>query len=510
MSDQSINEKIEIIQMWINGLQYNQAPAVSEPLTIDILDEIIRLIQPDTPSFSPDPNNLETFNDLVGWIRERIKLLNQAVLKKPHQSMQGREVKNISEDIEQCLQNHISDLVWLNQRLQAQMKENLRVQKLEEEERILTNALRDTLATISSTLDLGKILDHILDNVERITPYDGANVILVESDLVHVARQRQYIQQKQAEDWTDQPIPITQLAILQQLLNLGKAMAIPDTSVSPMWIGFPDVDWINSNVIAPIRSNGKILGFLSLDSATKGYFTEIHAERLQGFADQAAIAIQNARLLDRAKQAAVKNERNRIANELHDTISQTLWSVILITERLPTIWEIDKEQGKTSLDTVNQLAQNALEEMRALLLELRPSAIEDEKLGEIIRQVATIIANRVGLEVSVQIENQDPVPSEVHFALYRVVQEALNNIAHHALASKINVYFNSLGGHVEIKVEDNGVGFDPDEIESGRLGLSIIRDRIKNIGGSVEIVSQKEEGTIITVNWDAPSDESLL
>lgn len=511
MPDKNINEKIEIIKIWINEIQRNQPLAVTEPTTIQTLNEIIRSIYPDNPPFLPDQNAPETFSELESWIRKRIKTL-RSLLKQEQTNPMGakRKTDNAPLNVQQSLQNHISDLVGLNQRLKAQMEETLRVQRLEKEERVLTDALRDTLATISSTLDLGKILDHILDNVERVTPYDGANVILVESDLVHVARQRQYIQKEQSEEQVQQQIPITKLAILQQLLELGKALAIPDTSSSPLWIGFPDVDWVNSNVIAPIRSNGKILGFLSLDSATKGYFTEVHAERLQSFADQAAIAIQNARLLDRAKQVAVKNERNRIANELHDTISQTLWSVILITERLPIIWEIDKEQGQTSLHTVHQLAENALEEMRALLLELRPSALEDEKLGDIIRQVATIIAKRAGLDVSIEIENQEAVPSEVHFVLYRVVQEALNNVAHHALASQIKVYYSSLSGRVEIRIEDNGIGFDPTAIEAGRLGISIMRDRIDNIGGHVEIMSKKDGGTTIRIRWDALSNESLI
>jgi signal transduction histidine kinase len=327
---------------------------------------------------------------------------------------------------------------------------------------------------------------------------------------VHVVRQRGYIDKALEKQWLNQRIPATKLAILQQMIDLGKALAIPDTSTSPMWIGFPDLDWVNSNVIAPIRANGKILGFLSLDSATPGYFTQAHAERLQSFADQAAIAIQNARLLDRAKRAAVKLERNRIANELHDTISQTLWSVILITERLPAIWEISQEQGQLSLAMVHDLARNALEEMRALLLELRPSALTDESLGDLIRQVAMIIANRAGLKISINVVEQEPVPAEVHFVLYRVVQEALNNIAHHALARNIKIYFNSFGGQVDISIEDDGMGFDPLGVGPGHLGLTIMKDRIEKIGGTVEITSNKGQGTRINVQWITLSDEAVV
>jgi signal transduction histidine kinase len=283
-------------------------------------------------------------------------------------------------------------------------------------------------------------------------------------------------------------------------------VAIPDTTTSPMWIGFPGLDWVSSNVIAPIRSNGRILGFLSLDSATPGYFTQAHAERLQTFADQAAIAIQNARLLDRAKRAAVLAERNRLANELHDTISQTLWSMSLITERLPAIWETDREEGRRSLTTLHQLAQNALAEMRSLLLELHPASLTDTNLGDLIRDAAEIIANRTGLNISVRVQEQDPIPPDVHFALYRVVQEALNNIALHASASHVELYYNSHAGRIDLTIQDDGLGFDPSNIDPGRLGLSIMSDRVQNIGGTLETISRKGEGTRIKVSRTAPTD----
>src|SRR6185369_1643825 len=322
--------------------------------------------------------------------------------------------------------------------------------------------------------------------------------------------QRGYVEKGLDKEWLKQRIPITKLTALQQLMNIGKPLAIANTATSPMWIGLPGLDWVQSNVIAPIRSNGTILGFLSLDSATPDYFTKTDAERLQAFADQAAIAIQNARLLERAKREAVTAERNRLANELHDTISQTLWSVSLITERLPAIWDIDQEAGQRSLMTVHQLAQSALEEMRALLLELRPSALTNEKLGDLIRQVAAIIANRTGLDISVRIGEQEPVPPEVHFALYRVVQEGLNNVALHASASRVEIYFRSHSGRIDLTIQDNGLGFDPDDVGPSHLGLSIMKDRVQNIGGMIETISRKGEGTLIKVIWIAPTDETLV
>jgi signal transduction histidine kinase len=266
------------------------------------------------------------------------------------------------------------------------------------------------------------------------------------------------------------------------------------------------LDWINSNVIAPIRSNGKILGFISLDSATPGYFTQVQAERLQSFADQAAIAIQNAQLFDRAKHTAVMAERNRIANEMHDTISQTLWSISLISERLPDIWETNREEGRRVLTMLHQLTQNALAEMRSLLLELHPSSLVDAKLGLLIRNIADITTNRTNLNITVRINHDDTLPPDVHFALYRVVQEALNNIVLHASASRVEIDFTSHEGQVDLRIQDNGVGFDPSHVGVGHLGLSIMADRMMNIGALLETISQPGSGALIKVSWTALTD----
>jgi len=340
-----------------------------------------------------------------------------------------------------------------------------------------------------------------------VTPYDGANVLLVESDLVHVVRQRGYIAKEDEKAWLNQRIPVAKLAVLQQLMDIGKPMAIANTNTSAMWIGFPDLDWVNSNVIAPIQSNHEILGFLSLDSATPGFFTQAHADQLQTFADQAAIAIQNARLLDRAKRAAVLGERNRIANELHDTISQTLWSMSLITERLPVIWEIDQVTARGSLATLHQLSQNALEEMRSLLLELHPLSLTNAKLGDLITQVSNIMTSRTGIAIQVQIIAQVVVPPAVHFTIYRVVQEALNNVALHALANHVDVTLNSTAQQLELTIQDNGRGFDPNHTSLGRLGLIIMKERVDNIGGVMEIISHEGQGTLIKVVWVVAADE---
>jgi signal transduction histidine kinase len=504
------NEKIELIRIWLAQMQHSAA-ADSPTLRLaqSTLNTMHSLIQPER-GLAPITDLSITYADLEQQVQEQTAALNRATTALKSQineretaALKLREAYN---NLEAHLQEHIVYQSKLNQRLQEQIDVQKQMQMREQEERVLTDALRDTLATMSNTLDLEKILDHILDTVKRVTPYDGANILLVESDLIRVAHQKGYDQKGIDKDWLARQIPLAKLAILQQLMDIGKPLAIPNTTTSSLWIGFPNLAWIHSSVIAPIRSNGKILGFISLDSATPDYFTQAQAERLQSFADQAAIAIQNARLLDRAKHTAVMAERNRIANEMHDTISQTLWSISLISERLPEVWEINVAEGRRVLGTLHQLTQSALAEMRSLLLELHPSSLVDAKMGVLIRNMADITTNRTNLSITVHIHDDDLLPPEVHFALYRVVQEALNNIVLHALASHVVIDFTNQAGRVELTIQDNGIGFDPTNIAVGHLGLRIMSDRMVNIGATLQTLSQRGNGTQIKVSWVMPTD----
>ncbi len=509
MSD--LDKKIEAVQTWIDGFK-KKTPISVSPLDREmILTDVLSLIQRKMSESSHDQSRSDESADLQHQVNEKTSALAQATKTLKKQIAQRdsavRKLWKAYEDLERHLQEHFVDHTQLNQRLQAQIDEQKRTRVMEQEERKLTEALRDTLATMSRTLDIDKILDHILDTIYRVTPYDGAHVIFVEPDLVRVVHQRGYLNDSGEPETGETRVPATKLAALQQLMEVGQPIAIPDTTASPMWVGLPNAKWVSSNVIAPIRASGKILGFLSLESATTGYFNQVHAERLQIFADQAAIAIQNARLLERAKTAAVLAERNRLANELHDTISQTLWSMSLITERLPIIWEIDQNEGRESFVTLNELSQNALAEMRSLLLELHPSSLTEVKLGDLIHQIVGVIANRAGLNISLEVEEEMGVPPEVHFALYRVVQEALHNVTIHAGAKRAFVYFSSQDGCVELTIQDDGIGFDTADVGYGHLGLSIMKDRIHNVGGTMEIVSKLGEGTLISIRWSSPSDE---
>ena len=210
--------------------------------------------------------------------------------------------------------------------------------------------------------------------------------------------------------------------------------------------------------------------------------------------------------------AAVTAERSRLARELHDAVTQTLFSASLVAEALPAAWEKDPREGQGLLQDLRGLSRGALAEMRTLLLELRPAALLETRLDNLLRQLGEAASGRVGIPVTIQIEgetelHQAALPPEVHIALYRITQEALNNVIKHAHAHQATVRLcyspGSQAGPVQVmlSISDDGRGFDPAQLQLNCLGLGIMQERVQAIGGTLTIESQPGHGTRVIVLW---------
>ncbi|MCS6848226.1 MAG: PAS domain S-box protein [Anaerolineae bacterium] len=207
----------------------------------------------------------------------------------------------------------------------------------------------------------------------------------------------------------------------------------------------------------------------------------------------------------RAQQAAVAAERSRLARDLHDAVTQTLFSVSVIADVLPRIWERNPEEGRRRLNELRQLSRGALAEMRTLLLELRPSALMEANLGDLLRQLAASINSRSGVEVDVQIEGNAELSPDVKVSLYRIAQEALNNVAKHSNATHARVVL-SMGpgngksnGRVQLLIADDGCGFDTKISKPTHIGLDIMNERAAAIGARLTIQSEIGAGTTVQV-----------
>lgn len=211
-------------------------------------------------------------------------------------------------------------------------------------------------------------------------------------------------------------------------------------------------------------------------------------------------------LRTQAQQIAVAAERNRLARDLHDAVTQTLFSVSVIADVLPRIWERNPAEGRRRLEELRRLSRGALAEMRTLLLELRPAALMEANLSDLLHQLAASIHSRSGVEVAVDVEGQLELSPDVKISLYRIAQEAINNVAKHSNATQARIellmrpaHDGATEGCVQLVVSDNGCGFDKRINKPTHIGLDIMRERAAAIGARLDIESEIGNGTLVRV-----------
>ena len=251
----------------------------------------------------------------------------------------------------------------------------------------------------------------------------------------------------------------------------------------------------------PLAIKGRVIGAIGVAHAEQNYFTTHHADLALIVANQAAITMVNAELYEQARALAALEERQRLARNLHDAVNQSLFSAGLIAEVLPRLWERDPVEGRQSLEDLRRLTWGAQADMRLLLAELRPSTLVDAKLGDLLHLLGNALAGRTNIPIHVSVVGEGNLTSDVQVALYRLCQEGLNNIAKHAGASRVDIQLKIEAGVVELRIQDDGRGFDPDQTLPGHYGLSMMRERATAVGATLFITSQPGHGTEIVIRW---------
>jgi signal transduction histidine kinase len=258
----------------------------------------------------------------------------------------------------------------------------------------------------------------------------------------------------------------------------------------------------------PLQVQERIVGIITVERQQPGGYTDEEVRLTTAFAGQAALALENARLYQQAEQLAVMEERSRLGRELHDSVTQSLYSLTLFAEvgrRAAGAGNL--EQVMDYLARLGQVAQQTLKEMRLLVYELRTAALEAEGLVTALQQRLDAVEKRAGVEGRLIVETQIELPAAVEEGLYRIAQEALNNALKHAVASLVTVRLRSDNDLVELEVADNGQAFDPANISnSGGLGLTSMRERAERLGGTLTIMSKPGQGT--TVRASVPTRRS--
>jgi len=303
----------------------------------------------------------------------------------------------------------------------------------------------------------------------------------------------------------------------------GETVLVEDTFTdpnrsfeNPRNVKFAMDEGVRSFMFFPIMIGDEILGAFNVSFLKPHAAGEEEKRLFQALTQRAALQIENARLYEQSQELAVLEERSRLARELHDAVTQTLFSASLVAEALPATWEKNPQEGRGLLQELRGLSRGALAEMRSLLLELRPAALLETSLADLLRQLGEAASGRTGIPVSVQVEGQGKLPPDVHIAFYRITQEALNNVVKHARARQATVRLCFTNGGADsapirlkvlLAIRDDGRGFDLAQIPHNRLGLGIMQERAQAVGASLIIESQPGHGTEVTVLWEKAGKE---
>jgi signal transduction histidine kinase len=238
---------------------------------------------------------------------------------------------------------------------------------------------------------------------------------------------------------------------------------------------------------------------------------ERHRRNLEGLVEERTAELETTQeqLLAQAQEQAVTAERSRLARDLHDAVTQTVYAASLVAEALPRVWQRSPTEGERNLAKLRQLVRGALAELRTMLFELRPAALEEARLGVLLQQLGDALTGRTQTPVEVSVEGEEELPTEVKITLYRIAQETFNNIAKHAEATQVRVTLRSDPGRVLLVVQDDGRGFDPASLPAERMGLRIMRERAEGVGAELTLESEPGEGTQVQVVWSVDPTQNV-
>lgn len=366
-----------------------------------------------------------------------------------------------------------------------------------ERRRQVAEGLHDILTILNTARPLEEILDYIVEQAHR----------LLATDAVAIYRQNgkggppQVVAARQLDEHPSlrEGIAVGQGAI-GHTVREGQPISLADPLEEESG-GMTRSGRYRSVLAVPLNVKGEVYGSICLYYRSPRSFSVEERELAVAFADQAALAIENARLREQVERSAVAAERNRLARDLHDAVTQTLFSTSLIADVLPRLWHRNQAEGEKRLAELGELTRGALAEMRALLLELRPSALLDANLADLLQQLAEAITGRARLPVSVSVHGEGSLPSETKVAFYRIAQEALNNVAKHSQAARSQVELCYEESEVRLLIEDNGRGFDVTQAPTSHLGLGIMRERAEAVSALLTIDSELGRGTRVQVVW---------
>lgn len=383
-------------------------------------------------------------------------------------------------------------------------------------------ALLDISQNVASTLLTQPLLDVVLEQIATIVDYENAIVYTLDDDGITAVAFRGAVPET---DILGLHIPLAFAPGFQMLLEQRVPVIIDDLQGdSPLAQAlmaaaeshFPQTltgarSWLG----IPLTVKERVIGMLRLDHSRLRHFTPHAAKLALAIANQAAVAMENARLYEDSRKMATFEERQRMARELHDSVSQALYGIALGAHAACEQLERAPEKLSGTLEYVLAMSATAVAEMRALVFELRPESLEQEGLVAALTRQADAVRARSGATVRFDLCAEPNVSLDIKEALYRIAQEAMQNVVKHAHAHSMSIHLCVTASSVNLEVKDDGTGFNADGRYPGHLGLRTMHERATRLGGSLEIVSSKGDGTTVyaripyeVINHNHPNTEA--
>jgi len=391
-----------------------------------------------------------------------------------------------------------------------------RIRKLNEElEQRVVNRTRElsaiygVTAVASESLNLETTLKRSLEQVLAAMPSKmGVIYLLEETDKISGEESLHMVVQ--------QGIPAN-ITTRKESAPLGKELAVwtvkhhealivPDVTADSRVGQMPGIAPQTAYVGVPIRVREQVLGAIGVFIGPETQLKVTHMSLLTSIADHVGVVVESARLRQRVEQTAVLEERGRLARELHDSVTQLLYSINLFAKAGRDAYKLDHfEQGDKYLSRLEDTTSQAVKEMRLLLYELRPPELEQEGLLGTIQLRLDAVEGRAGVKTQLLVNSAVDIPKAIEGELYYLIQEALNNVLKHARATSVTIEIEADRDQISVKITDDGVGFDPDSLlNRGGMGLVNMRERTEKLGGELTVLAEPEKGSTIQVYLKTP------
>lgn len=374
------------------------------------------------------------------------------------------------------------------------------------------NARLTTLLAVSrdivSTLEPDPPLNLILEQLQKVIDYTSASILKLAEDMVELWVRRGTDLQVDLSSLRFSP---SQIPLIDQMIANQRGFCIPDIQDDAVLehsiksaTGLPAEAFFQGGrswMAAPLIAKSRVIGMLSLVHSQPGYYEAGALDLLEVVADGVAIAIENARLYRQAQETAVMSERARLARELHDSLAQPIYSMSLYVDAT----RLALSSGKTdvadeNVEQIGALLREAMSDMRLLTFELRPSTLEEEGLVGALQDRLEAVEQRSGLQTALEVEGKGRLPLSVEADVYRIAQEALNNVVKHAQAAHVSVQVRFSEGQFSMVIEDDGKGFDLESAErSGGMGLRSMRERARQIAAELTFKTEPGKGTTVSI-----------